>query len=267
MATRRTTTKRAAAKKPAPVKTTTVKTAASKAAAGKTPVAKPAVAKPAVAKPAVAKTAARKTGARKIAEAAPKPAAPEAAAPLFAAVPAAEAVERIAPFAEEAMKPVAAAVAAGQDTLEAVVKAGTQVASKGYEQAVAMTQEQVEKASSTVFHGYDEVASLGKDNMDACVQCSARAAKGFEALGTEMLAFTQAAMQTGFSTAQALAAAKSLRELMDLQSAYSRSSFDSLVAESAKLTELSIAVTNEAMEPLQTRVTVTVEKLMKPLAA
>lgn len=257
MATRRTTTKRAAAKKPAPAKTATAKTA---------------VAKPAVAKPAVAKTVARTTGARtpakrKTAEAAQKPAAPEAPAPLFAAVPAAEAVERIAPFAEEAMKPVAAAVAAGQDTLEAVAKAGTQVASKGYEQAVAMTQEQVERASSTVFYGYDEVASLGKDNMDACVQCSALAAKGFEALGTEMLAFTQGAMQTGFSTAQALAAAKSLRELMDLQSAYSRSSFDSLVAESAKLTELSIAVTNEAMAPLQTRVTVTVEKLMKPLAA
>ncbi|WP_299616620.1 phasin family protein [Pelagibius sp.] len=252
MATRRTTTKRAAAKKPAPAKTTPVKTTTAKAA---------------VAKPAVAKTVARKPAKRKTVAAAPKPAAPEATAPLFAAVPAAEAVERIAPFAEEAMKPVAAAVAAGQDTLEAVVKASTQVASKGYEQAVAMTQEQVEKASSTVFYGYDEVASLGKDNMDACVQCSSLAAKGFEALGTEMLAFTQAAMQTGFTTAQALAAAKSLRELVDLQGAYSRSSFDSLVAESAKLTELSIAVTNEAMEPLQTRVTVTVEKLMKPLAA
>ena len=252
MATRRTTTKRAAAKKPAPAKTAPAKTTAAKAA---------------VAKPAVAKTVARKPAKRKTVAAAPKPAAPEAAAPLFAAVPAAEAVEHIAPFAEEAMKPVAAAVAAGQDTLEAVVKAGTQVASKGYEQAVAMTQEQVEKASSTVFYGYDEVASLGKDNVDACVQSSALAAKGFEALGTEMLAFTQAAMQTGFTTAQALAAAKSLRELMDLQSAYSRSSFDSLVAESARLTELSMAVTNEAMAPLQTRVTVTVEKLMKPLAA
>ncbi len=33
-----------------------------------------------------------------------------------------------------------------------------------------MTKEQVERTSSAVFQGYDEIATLGKDNIDAYVE-------------------------------------------------------------------------------------------------
>ncbi len=243
MATRKTTPKSPAAKRPATAKTAakpTAKPTAKKAAAAKTPVAKASA-------PKVTK---------------PKPVA-ELAAPLFAV----ETAENIAPLAEEALKPVEAAVAASKDTLEAVVKAGTQAATKGYEQAVALTQEQVEKASSSVFDGYEEAASLGKDNMDAYVLSSTVVAQGFEALGKEVITYTQAAMEASMAAAQALVAAKTLEEVIELQTEYSRNSIDSMVAESAKLTDLSIALAHDALEPLQTRVTVTVEKMIKPLAA
>ena len=165
------------------------------------------------------------------------------------------------------MKPVEAAVVASTDTLEAVVRAGTQAATKGYEQAVAMTQEQVEKASSSVFDGYEEAANLGKETMDAYVVSSTVVAQGFEALGKEVISFTQAAVEANMAAAQALVAAKSFQEVIELQTEYSRSSIDSVVAESAKLTDISIALAHDALEPLQTRVTVTVEKMIKPLAA
>ena len=67
--------------------------------------------------------------------------------------------------------------------------------------------------------------------------------------------------------AQALFAAKTVQELVDLQTEISRSGYDSLVTESAKLTELSLALANDAAEPIQARLNATVEKLMKPLAA
>jgi hypothetical protein len=58
-----------------------------------------------------------------------------------------------------------------------------------------------------------------------------------------------------------------VRELIDLQTDFSRSGFDSIVAESAKLTELSMSLANETIEPIQARLNANVEKLMKPLAA
>lgn len=250
MATKKTTAKTAAARKPAAPRTPTKKTAA-KATAGKAAAPK-ASATAAVKKPAASKPTAAK---------------PAPVAPLFAALPSVDAVETIVPLSEEAMMPVEAAVAAGTETLEAVVKAGTQAATKSYEQAVAMTQEQVEKAASTVFQGYDDVANLGKDGVDACVQSSTVVAKGFETLGLEVMTFAQGSMEAGFSAMQALAGATTFAEVIELQRAYSRSSLDSAVAESAKLTKLSITLANDAAEPLQSQLNVTVEKMMKPLAA
>ena len=140
-------------------------------------------------------------------------------------------------------------------------------ASKSYEQAVALVQEQVEKASSGMFQGYDDVATLGKDNIDAYVQSSTLFAKGVEAMSKELMNFAQFSVDTSVANAKALFGAKTVRELIDLQSDFSRSGFDSLVAESAKLTELSMSVANETIEPIQARLNANVEKLMKPLAA
>jgi phasin family protein len=165
------------------------------------------------------------------------------------------------------MAPVEAAAAASQETFDTVLKAGTQAATKGYEQAIAIAQEQVEKASETLFKRYDEAASFGKDNVDACVTCSTVFAKGVESMSKELMSLAQSTVEANVATTKALFGAKSVRELIDLQTEFSRSRFDSLMAESAKLTELSMALANETIEPIQARMNATVEKLMKPIAA
>ena len=169
--------------------------------------------------------------------------------------------------APAAMAPVEAAAAASQETFDTVLKAGTQAATKGYEQAIAIAQEQVEKASETLFKRYDEAASFGKANVDACVTCSTVFAKGVESMSKELMGLAQSTVEANVATTKALFGAKTLRELIDLQTEFSRSRFDSLVAESAKLTELSMALANETIEPIQARMNATVEKLMKPIAA
>jgi len=223
-------------------KKTTTKSVAGKPA-GK-PVAKPA------AKP-VAKLAAKSAMKDTVAK---KPAAAAASKPAASIVP-------------PAVLPVEAAVAASQETMEAVVKAGTQAATKSYEQAVALAQEQVEKASSNLFQGYDDVASLGQGSVEACVESSTLLAKGVEALGKQMMNFAQGTMEANLATAMALMSVQTLREVIDLQTDFSRSRLDSLVAESAKLTELSLALANDSVAPLQAQLNANVEKLLKPLAA
>ncbi|HEY9538264.1 MAG TPA: phasin family protein [Kiloniellaceae bacterium] len=163
-------------------------------------------------------------------------------------------------------EPVEAAVA-HQETVETVLKAGTQVAAKGYEQAVALAQEQVDKASQTLFRRYDDAASFGKENVDACVLSGTVFAKGVESVGQELMSIAQSAVEANIAATKALLGAKSVRELVDLQTEFSRSRFESLLAESAKLTELGLSLAGNTAAPIQARLNATVEKLVKPQAA
>lgn len=214
-----------------------------KSTAAKSPTAKTAAAK----KTTATKTATAKT--RTVKKAAPKA---TANTPV-----------RLTPVSPA---PVESAAAAHQETLETVMKTGSQAASKGYEQAIAITQEQVEKASETIFKRYDEVASLGQENVDAYVLSGTVFAQGVELLGKELMSFTQSAVEANVATTKALFGAKTVRELIDLQTEFQRSHLDGLIAESAKLTELSMSLASDTFEPIQARLNANVEKLLKPTA-
>lgn len=168
--------------------------------------------------------------------------------------------------AEAVTKPAEGAASAGKETVETVMKAGTQAATAGYDQAVALTKEQVERTSKAMFKGYGDFASLGQDNVDAMVRSGTIMAKGLEVLGNEMMAFARTSMEDNVAATKALFGVKSVRELVDMQTEYTRKNMNQFLAESAKLTELSVKVANEAMEPIQARVNVAVEKIMKPQA-
>lgn len=134
---------------------------------------------------------------------------------------------------------------------------------RNYEHAIAFTKEQVEKVSQNAFKTYEELTALNKDTVDALVQSSSVVAKGVESLSRAFLAFAQTSLEHSVSTAKALLAVKTLREAVDLQSEFAKSSFDSLVAEATKASELSVKVANEAIQPLSSHVNTVVSKLSK----
>lgn len=166
----------------------------------------------------------------------------------------------------EALKPVEDAATIGKESVEAAVKAGSVAAQKGYEQAVAMTKEQVEKASEALFKGYDQFNTLSKDNLEAVVASGTIVAKGVESLSKEVFALAQSSLESSMAVAKAFAGVRTLREAIDLQTELSRSQFDKLFADGAKIAELSVKVANEAVQPLQARVNVAFETLLKPPA-
>ncbi len=164
-------------------------------------------------------------------------------------------------------QPFEAVVGVGKQSMENAVKVGTEVATKNYEKAVAMTQEQFEKATTAAFASYDEMSTFGKENIDAVVKASTVLVKGFETLGKEVAGYGQSSIERTVSNAQALFGAKTLREFLDLQAEIAKTSFNSWVEESTKLGELGVKVANEVFEPIQEQVAVAVEKMLKPVAA
>jgi len=165
--------------------------------------------------------------------------------------------------AGDAFKHVETLANVGKGTVETAIKAGT----KHYEQAVQMTQEQVAKVSENLFKGYDELNALSKDNLEALVKSGTIVAKAVEDLGKEWISFTQNSVEQGVAAIQALFSAKTLKEFVDLQNEWAKKSFDAAVVETTKFSERSVKTANEAIEPLQARMNVTVERMFKPLAA
>ncbi len=135
-----------------------------------------------------------------------------------------------------------------------------------YEQVVESTREQVEKASAAFAEGYEELSALQQESLDALIKASTVWAKGAENLGRAYLAYAEAAAEAGTDIAKSLLEAKSFKEIVDLQSDYARKSFDQSVSEGTKLSEMSIKVANEALQPIQEQFSVAVERALKKAA-
>lgn len=165
---------------------------------------------------------------------------------------------------------VEAAVTASKETVEAAVKAGTDVAAKSYEKAVAMTQEQVDaavKAGTEVFQNYEDIVTFNKDNVDAVMQSGSLLVKGVQDINKVMFGLAQASMEDSVAATKALFGCTSFAEAIKVQSDFAKSSYDKAVTESRKLTDLSAKVAETAAGPLGARVEVALEKFTKPLAA
>jgi phasin family protein len=166
-----------------------------------------------------------------------------------------------------AATPVDAAVTAGKETLEQMTKIGQDAAQKNMEQAMSMAKDNVEKASQTLFKGYEQANTLAQGNYEAVSKSFGILSKGFEDLSKAWMVYTQGTVDSTMAFGKQVLGAKSLNEVVDLQNTFSKSAFDSFVAESTKLSEMSVKTASEAIEPLKARVDETVETLSRPIAA
>ena len=162
------------------------------------------------------------------------------------------------------------AVAAGKETIEAAVKASADAAQQGYEKAVAITREQVEaavKAGGDAFKSYEELFAYNKENVDAVMAAGSLWVQGVQDLNKAWFGLAQASLEKNVDVTKALFGAKSLADVVKVQSDYAKTSYQTIVGEGRKLSDMTVKVTEKAVAPLGARVEVTLEKVSKPLAA
>ena len=202
----------------------------------------------------------------------PKAAAPKTAAPktVTKAAPAQTAPAKTEVPAESVARtaPVQAAPAQAAAKAEAPAKAAP--AAKAFTDPFKMDpfkMDPFKMAPKAAFAGYGDLASANQETLDAMVKAGSVMARGMESFSKELMTFAQASAEANAAVATRMFGVKSLQEAIDLQNAHARDSFDKAVAETSKLTEMSVKVANEAFEPLQARVNVAVEKLLKAQTA
>ncbi len=100
---------------------------------------------------------------------------------------------------------------------------------------------------------YEDLFSFGKENVEALVQSSTLAAKGFEELVKAYAAYTGQTIDKANATVKALATAKSPTEFVQLQAQLTKENTESLLAEPKKLAEIVNTIVTSSLEPIQAR--------------
>jgi phasin family protein len=139
------------------------------------------------------------------------------------------------------------------------LKDDTTRAAAGFADTQAKVKENMEKAMKTA----EELMAFSQGNLEAMVRAGQIWAAGVQDIGKLMASTAQASFEDSMSTFKALSSVKSLKDAFDLQASLARSTLEKTVAESGKLTDASMKLTEQALAPLTARLSLAVEKFAK----
>ena len=166
-------------------------------------------------------------------------------------------IETVAAANESAV----AASKQGFDSTVANLQDGMNRAGAGFEQTQAKMKEGVEKAMKTA----EEFVSFSQGNLEAFVKSGQIWAAGVKDLQKQFAATAQASFDESVTAFKAMSSVRSLKDAFDLQTSLARASMEKAMAESGKLTDASVKLTEQTMAPITARVTLAVEKFAKPV--
>jgi phasin family protein len=109
--------------------------------------------------------------------------------------------------------------------------------------------------------GLNDANAHSKKNLEAVIASVTAAAKGAEALGAETIAYSKSAMEHQVAAAKSLSGAKSVQEVVELQTNFAKSALEAYIAQMSKASEIVSASMKDSLKPLNERVTAAVERL------
>ena len=140
--------------------------------------------------------------------------------------------------------------ATGAETLKSTVEQFTTAGNQAF-------KDSIEKSLSAL----GEANAHSKKNLEAVVASVTAATKGAEALGAQAMAYSKKAMEDQVAAAKSLAGAKSVQEVVELQTSYAKFALETYIAEMNKASETVAASVKESFLPINERITAFVEKI------
>ena len=139
--------------------------------------------------------------------------------------------------------------------------AAAETAKKTVEQFTAASNVAFKDGVEKSLAAMNEMNANSKKNLEAVVAAATASAKGAEVLGAQAMAFSKAMFESQVAAAKSLSTAKNIQEVVELQTAFAKTSLETYMSEFGKMSETVSASVKESMKPINERVTATVEKL------
>lgn len=121
------------------------------------------------------------------------------------------------------------------------------------ESMAADTQKTVTEQFDKISKSFEGMTAFGQENLDAMVKSSEIAAKAAEGIGSEISAFSKKSFEEGVAAAQDLAAAKTMTELFEKQTAFAKSAVEGWMHQATKMNEIYVSAAKEITAPLGAR--------------
>jgi phasin family protein len=138
---------------------------------------------------------------------------------------------------------------------------GAETAKSTVDQFTAASGAAFKDGVEKTLSAFNEANTHSKKNLEAVVASVTAAAKGAESVGAQAMAFSKKTFDDQVAAARSLASAKSLQEVVELQTSFARSFLETYMAEMGKLTETVSSSVKDSLKPLNERVTDVVERL------
>jgi phasin family protein len=173
-----------------------------------------------------------------------------------------QATERVVPIA---VGPIVSTTTATSKTVKTTVETVAAVAEEVVK-PVAPTRTMTSKplrGMNTMIKGTEDFVALGQANMEALVKSGQIWTAGVQELMKQFVETAKASFDESVATFTAISSAKSVTEAMDLQSKFTTRVAGRALADSNKLVDASIKLTEKTLAPLTARVTSAVETFGK----
>lgn len=125
-----------------------------------------------------------------------------------------------------------------------------------YSEANERSQDLVKRSQKVA----GELADLARANVEAVVEAGRVAAEGARSISQDAVSSSRDGFEQAADAIRSLAEAKSPTEYLQLQNDFARASFDRVVAESSRFTELLVKLAGQAFQPLSNRASANAER-------
>ena len=114
---------------------------------------------------------------------------------------------------------------------------------------------------------YDELAALNRQNFLAAAKTGAALTDAMEAIGREFLSFARFSMQNAAKTAEQLMMAKTLQDVIHVNTEFAMTSVKTLADRSAQMSRAGAELAHKSLDPWRGQVEANLTTLIKPIIA
>ncbi len=130
----------------------------------------------------------------------------------------------------------------------------TQDAVKNAETMVKDAQNAFETAYEKFTKSFEELSAMSKDNMDAVMKSAELSGKASEEFGNKVVEISKANFDESVKVAQDLSAAKTVNELVEKQTAFAKTAFETFTKQATALNEAATKNAQDVFAPINARV-------------
>lgn len=99
---------------------------------------------------------------------------------------------------------------------------------------------------------FDDLQSVGKENVDAALKSFGALSKSGQAIAVEFADYSKKSFENGTAALEKLFGVKSFDKAIEVQTEYAKTAYEGFVAEASKLSELYANLAKETYKPFET---------------